>query len=555
MANKSLFGAAPLAPPTNAINHAGGVAYRLTPKQALAQYACTGAFGDTYYAGAAEQLDDVLALLAVIEDLDFIGKLAVYARKRGHMKDMPALLCAHLSARGPIGVAVLAQVFPFVIDNAKMLRNFVQIVRSGKCGRKSFGEAPRRLINNWIGQRSSEGLFRDSVGTSPSIADIIRMTHPKPTPVGHPNFTHTSDFYSYLIGKVKNPELYDPFKKVQLPTLVIDYERFKAYKAHGSREVSVDNTAAVPNVPFQMLDSLSLTTDEWRQVVSNAGWQMTRMNLNTFKRHGVFDGKGGSQFVDMVAARLRDQHEVAKARVFPYQLLMAYTMTEGLPHAITEALQDAMEHAITNVPTFAGKVVICPDVSPSMRSPITGARGAPSKVHCIDVAALMAAAVLRRNPDARLLPFADKVFDLRINARDSVMTIAKQIAALPGNGTACGLPLNAVNTKANNIDDPDLVIYVSDNESWMDGKHLAYQGPPYTTLLANEWGKLKKRRPSAKLVCIDLMPNTTSQATTGPDRLNIGGFSDVVFDVIAEFVQSGKRSGDHWVDTIERVAL
>ena len=30
-------------------------------------------------------------------------------------------------------------VFPRVIDNGKMLRNFVQVVRSGTVGRKSFG--------------------------------------------------------------------------------------------------------------------------------------------------------------------------------------------------------------------------------------------------------------------------------------------------------------------------------------------------------------------------------------------------------------------------------
>jgi hypothetical protein len=49
---------------------------------------------------------------------------------------------------------------------------------------------------------------------------------------------------------------------------------------------------------------------------------MIRMNLNTFARHGVFDEPGMTDHV--VAARLRDASEIARARVFPYQLLAAY---------------------------------------------------------------------------------------------------------------------------------------------------------------------------------------------------------------------------------------
>ena len=53
---------------------------------------------------------------------------------------------------------------------------------------------------------------------------------------------------------------------------------------------------------------------------------------------------------------------------------------------------------------------MCPDVSGSMHSPVTGFRkGATTAVRCIDVAALVAAAVLRKNPDAEVIPFEDEV--------------------------------------------------------------------------------------------------------------------------------------------------
>ena len=45
-----------------------------------------------------------------------------------------------------------------------------------------------------------------------------------------------------------------------------------------------------------------------------------------------------------------------------------------MPREVREALQDAMEIAIANVPAIDGKVYVCPDVSGSMHSPVTGHR-------------------------------------------------------------------------------------------------------------------------------------------------------------------------------------
>ena len=98
---------------------------------------------------------------------------------------------------------------------------------------------------------------------------------------------------------------------------------------------------------------------------------------------------------------------------------------EKIPREICEALQDAMEIAIANVPAIEGRVYVCPDVSGSMQSPVTGFRqGATTAVRVIDIAALVAAAVLRKNPNAVLLPFEQDVVKVALNPRDSVMTSA-----------------------------------------------------------------------------------------------------------------------------------
>lgn len=519
MANKTLFKSlvGKLIPAADARNEERAPAYALTPKQALAQYAATGCLGATFYANAEEQLAKVLELCEKVEPA-FVAKTALYARERGLMKDMPALLLAVLAAKD---VRLLAAVFPRVVDNGKMLRNFVQIVRSGATGRKSLGSAPKRLVREWLEARDPSAVFRASVGQTPSLADIVRMVHP------NPKDAEREALYGYLVGRAHDAEA--------LPELVRRFESFKA----GERET-------VPDVPFQMLTALELGTAEWTAIARRAPWQMTRMNLNTFARHNVFDQPG---MTEVVAHRLADPEQVKKARVFPYQLMVAYATTDArVPEAVRDALQDAMEVAISNVPRVEGKVYVCPDVSGSMRSPVTGYRkGSTTAVRCVDVAALVAASVLRRNPRAEVLAFEQTVVKgLRLNPRDSVMTNAQKLAAVGGGGTNCSAPLRLLNERKA---EGDLVLYVSDNQSWVD----AAGGRGTATM--REWSAFKRRNPRARLVCVDVQPYGTVQATSAAaDVLNVGGFSDHVFEVVSEFA-AGRLDAEHWVGLIEQVEL
>ncbi len=204
-----------------------------------------------------------------------------------------------------------------------------------------------------------------------------------------------------------------------------------------------------------------------------------------------------------------------------------------------------MEIALTNVPEIKKKVFILPDVSGSMGSAITGFRkGSTSVVRCIDIAGLFAAAMLRTNPHAELLPFAEVVKDVRINNRDTVMTNAQKLASLGGGGTNCSAPLALLNSRK---EKGDVVIFISDNQSWIDIKTIG-------TGTMHEWNIFKSRNPKAKLVCIDIQPHGTTQAVEQEEILNIGGFSDHVFTTIANFID-GKLDAEHWVGIIKKVEV
>lgn len=525
MANKNLFQsiAGPLfggrgLPKTDTVNEAGGNAYAFGPEHALAQLAATGCLNATFYATAETQLARVIELATKV-DPKFLAKVAIHAREQGLMKDMPAVLVAVLSVRDP---ALFALTFDRVIDNAKMLRTFVQVMRSGQVGRKSLGTRPKKKILGWLEKQPDDALFRASVGDAPSLADVVKMVHPRPTSASR------RALYGYLIGK--------DHVAADLPPLVAHFEAFKKDKA-----------GDVPDVPFQLLTSLSLGTAEWAAIAKHASWQTTRMNLNTFARHGVFEVPG---MTELVAERLRDPKAIAKARVFPYQLLVAYLATRGtgVPAAIADALHDAMEHATRNVPSFEGKKVwVLVDVSGSMRTPITGYRtDATTAVRCVDVASLFAATLLRQNASAEVVCFDTEPRAVQVERRDSVMTNARVLAAVGGGGTNTSSALAHLNTRRVAA---DLVVYVSDNESWMDagpaGKHTATMA---------EWNRLLARNPGAKMVCVDLTPNAHTQAPDRQDILNVGGFSDKVFDVVHAFA-TGSLAKGHWTSVIDAIAL
>ena len=517
MANKTLFAATrgQRLAQVNTVNRTGAGAYDYFPKHKLAQYAATGCLSNTFYASAEEQLETVLKLALELEP-EFLAKAAVYARKTGHMKDVPALLLAVLSTKSP---EQLKKAFPRVIDNGRMLRNFVQIMRSGVVGRKSLGSVPKALVRKWLDTATERTLIDATVGSSPSLKDVVSMVHPKPGDASR------EAFYGWLLGK---PHLFERLPKA--------LQALKLFELDRSREI--------PEVPFQMLTALKLNAEEWATVALRGGWHMLRMNLNTFSRHGVFLMP---HVADAIAEKLCSREAIKRARALPYQLLIAHqSLDTGVPKNVRKALERAMEIALENVPDFRGHVVICPDVSGSMSSPITGQRGsATSAVRCIDVAALIAAAVMRANPGAQVLPFAEHVREVSLGPRETVMTNANKLASSGGGGTNCSAPLDWL---LSHRVQAKLVILVSDNQSWIDARS---HGASQTLKL---WSLFRQRNPKAKLVCIDLQPYGTTQAVEGVDVLNVGGFSDEVFEIVQLFARD-ELGAQHWVSKIESLKV
>lgn len=515
MANKNLFASAlsRFLPRADTVNQASGSAYAYGPEAKLAQLAATGTLADGFYSSAETQLADVV-LAAKGVDPEWVAKCAVYARQSGAMKDMPALLAAYLTMADP---DLSVRVFKRVIDNGRMLRTFVQIMRSGQVGRASLGSRPKRLVREWLEQASMAQLMQAATRNDPSLADIVKMVHPAPANA------ERRAFYGWLIGK--------PYDVAALPAEIAAFEAWKR-----------SPSAELPQVPFEWLTAFPLSAEQWGVLATRMGWQALRMNLNTLARNGAFAVDG---VTEAVAARLADQQTIARVRPMPYQLMVAMGQVgDGVPLTVQAALESALEASLAGVPQLEGQVVVCPDVSGSMSSPATGYRkGASSKVRCIDIAALVAAAVLRRNRDARVIPFEVDVVKLKLDPNARVAVNAAKLAGVGGGGTNVSAPLALLNKERAGV---DTVVIVSDNESWVDPSRRG------ATATMNEWNKLKARNPGAKLICIDIQPYGSTQAKDRADIMNVGGFTDAVFDAMARFASGQSRD---WVEIVQNTEV
>jgi len=427
-------------------------------------------------------------------------------------------------------------VAPVVLDNMKMVRNFVQIIRSGKVGRKSLGSGPKKAIRRVFAKMTDDQIFLQSIGNTPSIVDVIKLAHIR---AGTPA---RDNLFKYLMG-------FNTYQLEALTPLVQSYEAFKK-----------DQSLPVPAVDFQMLSALSLSDKNWIEIGKQMNWHTLRMNLNTLVRHNCMADK---QLVKSICEKIADRQVIQKVKVFPYQLFATYlntTNTQGMPQSVVSAVQDALDISVDNVPVLdVDKLFICIDVSGSMSSAVTGNRGtATTNVRCADAAAIFAAgfAKTNKNSEVHVIAFDTNAQEIKINTRDSMVTIAKSLNT-PGGGTDCGVAMHYIlNNYKHNKTDRVAIIYISDNMSWVDYRrgvpnYYGYRNAPNSTGVANGFTKLSQKVRNSKLVLIDIQPGTSTQAQTDKNVLNVGGFSDAVFDVVQKFI----NTNTDWASTIDAVQL
>ena len=494
----------------DSINAAGAPAFKLQGKENLVMLAVNGFLNGTYYESGDALVEKLNEAIKQVDPI-FAAKTAIYAKQNGAIKDAPAYILAALS--NGTSLEAVKKAFPRVINNGKMLRNYVQVIRSGKAGRRSLGTGPKKLVNKWLESRNEIQLLNDSIGNDPSLKDVILLAHP--------NTSKQDEIFKYILGfEVGN-------KSKILKELA---------KARSGKKA---NWELLASLDFRHLDNIeTLPVEFWNAWLAKCSYHALRMNLNMLNRKGAFKD---AEIVSIVASRLKDREEIKKANQFPFQYFAAYSAANDLPNSIMKALKEAFEISLESYAvTLPANGAIFIDSSGSMSSSITGNTGKKdSVVTCAQAAALFGAMMAKNVESPKVYTFDTNIHKLQYKSYQDPLALAEKLTA--GGGTYTRLAFErALETN------PDFVYVISDNMAWVHEN--AYDNS--NTVIK----QLIEKNPNIKIVCHNIVMGNHVQAKTNKNVLNIGGFSPSTTEQIVGFIQ-GENSAQKMISEIEGIIL
>jgi 60 kDa SS-A/Ro ribonucleoprotein len=522
--NKKVFENKGAQPDT--VNKAGGTAFSLSRRAALMQHMATNTFNASYYTSSSTNLVEFSNLLESVGKekggLDFIAKATAYTAKELKMKDTPAFALVWLSTKSP---ELFSKVWNHVVYNGKMLRNVVEVVRSGHAGRRNFGQLIRRHVQQWFDNSKPVDLMRNNVG-NPSLGDIIRMCHVKP------DNKHKAALYAHFTGAKYRGENFEE----DLPGIVREIENFREGKSN-----------VAPRVPFNLLISDKVSIEGYKSLVMNAGFTWLFKNIASISKRNLFSDP---KILNHVVSTLEDTNNIDKDRNFPHNYYMAIKFLRDnslVPHKVMTALEFALDHSCKNY-QFDSDTVAFADISASMDWSVTGFRqGATSAVQCSDVAKLYSAAVIKSGGEA--LTFHHNANYVRgVSKNDTVATIVKSFSTEAG-GTNLNAPLNKIYKDNKNF---KTVIWFSDMQSWLHDSS--------SKSVIKTWNEYRRRNPGARAIYVNLMADSTAMQLDKDNMvLNIGGFSDKILENIIQFAKTGTLTEDagerNWVELVDNFSI
>ena len=155
---------------------------------------------------------------------------------------------------------------------------------------------------------------------------------------------------------------------------------------------------------------------------------------------------------------IADPAHVKNSRQLPFRFYSAYkALPRYAPKAVFEALENALETSIFNMPGLEGNTLIAVDSSASMGMTLS-ARG---KTTCEEVAALLAMTVAKRCARAMMVTFDSETRVVKAPKDPSTLKFVKNFRCAGG----CTNLESVFNFLLDNAIDVDRIIVLSDNEA------------------------------------------------------------------------------------------
>lgn len=458
---------------TKTVNLAGGEAYIESPKLELVSLVLTSFVKDKFYESADDQLKRLRAILSKISDKTFAAKTAIYARNEFGMRSITHALLAEI-AKSVKGEKWTKKAIEYGTRRPDDLLEIVSyyINNYGKPIPNSLKKGVSLALKKFDEYQLAK-YKGDNKETK--LVDILNLVHPKP---GKEN----SKLFKRLVeGRLKTADTWET----------------KLTKAGQSVSEIEDEGEKAEALAKEKKGA-------WKELVkeNKLGYFALLRNLRNILE------QGDAKTIDLAAKQLVDEKRIHGSLVLPFRFTTALKELASITGSrkLIEALSDALDISLKNVPKLPGKTLVVLDESGSMS-------GKP-----IEIGSIFAAVLYKAN-DADLVMFAEDARFQAFNTKDSTITIAKQLEdSANGGGTNFDASFELITEKKKKY---DRIIILSDMQGWMSSD---------TPVAAfNQYKKATGTDPF--IYSFDLNGHGSLQF---PERnvFCIAGFSDKIFDAM-----------------------
>jgi hypothetical protein len=432
---------------------------------------------DKYYEEGGERIDRLIDLVQKNKP-EFVAKLAVVARKEFNLRSVTHLLIAELAKchRGD------NLVMKTIVKCALRPDDLIEICAYlGKPIPKQVKRGIRHALLNFSPYQLAK--YRNE-GSQWSMVDLFNIARP-------------------------NPKFASKEQKVAWKALIEG-----KLKSFDTWETKMSNDKNKKKV--------------WTDLISEGkiGYMALLRNLNNLTKYGVSD-----RTIDKAVKILTDRKNVKNSKQLPFRFWTAYKIVQG-NRKLTDAISEAMDIAVDNVPELKGNTLIAIDTSGSMD-------GDP-----VEKAAIFGATLLKANPRANVALYSDRIEGFSGSGRTPVVDLADRIIQdAMSAGTNTSLVFEYARTSNVKY---DRIIIISDNESWMDSDFGWGGRTRGTQETYTEYKKITGTDPF--VYAIDIQGYGTKDVVGNVKYLC--GWSARVLDFIGE-----SERGQELVDYIKKIEL
>jgi 60 kDa SS-A/Ro ribonucleoprotein len=508
-------------------NYMGGKAFKQSPKEELVFAVITSFMESTYYESAEGRHDRITALVETVAltDPTFVAKLAVYNRKRFHMRSSTHAMLAAF-ARTHRGDSLVRQAIVGATERPDDLTEILALLP------KPIPNGVKRgVAAALVGfDEYSLGKYRGE-GHKMSLIDAVNLTHP----AGNGNVG---------LAKLVKDELRST-----------DTWETKVSAAGGDEEA---------------------TTEAWRELLEEGklGYMAALRNLVNIAKTGEIS------LANKVAELISDKERVRTSKQLPFRFLSAWGALEALEEGKTrhgkampfesdnkakavvveplkQAVKAALGHSADNIPVLEGQTLILTDNSGSMRGDAGGNSllSAYSNPKTSDIANLFAALYWAKAKDTAVGTFGDKLLMPELTRDMDVFAAFKAIdktAAEVGPGTEEGVFVAFEKLLADKRKVARILIFsdqqVGEGCSWYDtgrrGTGGLRGGSDFNKLLQ----EYRTFSPETVIYSVDLQGY--GNKLFGDGVFLLAGFSDRIFELM-ELLEQDKKALVRDIEAIE----